>query len=1035
MKLTSNSRAMNINKITIHNIASFEHVVIDFTEGPLADDVRFLICGPTGSGKSTILDAICLALYNTTPRLESAKNETYIDNTDDFKVSRDDGSVAIDDPRMLMRKGTAEAYVILEFTDRNDRVLVAEWSCAKARKHLDGKVQDVKWSLSDSEGNVLHNGINPVSKAIREAVGLTFDQFCRTTMLAQGEFTRFLKAGDAEKSEILEKLTQTGIYSLVSRKIHEKKSAKEKEMVRLKDLLGGIVLLTPEQIAQIDARVMEIASELSALESEEKEITALRANLERQKTLRQNIVAYKERLSAHYEQYVGLSAGNLFLQSFIKNKEGEVSELETWLSDVAHLTPMYENAGIIETLLKNLSMARTQGAECASREPSLAEELKSLEAAHEHAVKLRDASVREDAQRAETLAEAKEALEKLGLKELMEQKSLVDNALQSITEILGIETEWEQAKAKCKEADEAYVSSVAELRRLCVQEEALKAGLSERQAEYERQVVVYEAKEAACKDILKEYRSRLSDGDSCPLCGQVIAHLMTDEEFESVLEPERLRLQELKAALDKAQNELNMCKADIKAQTKVCHNAETSLKTARTAHENTESKFKAHPLYEDRSDLRESLNVLQTQKQDRKEGLEKKIAEALECQNNVDKLQKEKNISGDEVTSAERKVASAQANINLKKAEIGANAERKKEYSESAEKILEEVGSMILIENWFSEWTADEAGFVTSLKEDVKTWRDKCLSLQNTKALLEKSSVVFEAVTSVSASVKELCPQWTLAEDLEPCRVSELQSKWSGLLAAVRSDKDALENTENELKGLCETAAEGDVRTLEQLSDEFDVVTLRKKILSEEKGGLDNQILQDKQNQLTLGQRQKDYDAAYADYEAWARLYDIFGSSDGKKMRNIAQSYVLKQLLVGANVYLRQLTGRYELAGQSGSLTILLKDNQSGGVLRPTSTISGGESFLISLALALGLSSLSNRSLSMDILFIDEGFGTLDSDSLSMVMETLERLHQVGGRKVGIISHVESLRDSMTTQIQVTPVNSTLSEVKVVSLI
>ena len=198
---------------------------------------------------------------------------------------------------------------------------------------------------------------------------------------------------------------------------------------------------------------------------------------------------------------------------------------------------------------------------------------------------------------------------------------------------------------------------------------------------------------------------------------------------------------------------------------------------------------------------------------------------------------------------------------------------------------------------------------------------------------------------------------------------------------------------------------------------------------------MDNQILQDKQNQLTLGQRQKDYDAAYADYEAWARLYDIFGSSDGKKMRNIAQSYVLKQLLVGANVYLRQLTDRFELAGQSGSLTILLKDNRSGGVLRPTSTISGGESFLISLALALGLSSLSNRSLSMDILFIDEGFGTLDSDSLSMVMETLERLHQMGGRKVGIISHVESLRDSMTTQIQVTPVNSTLSEVKVVSLI
>ena len=117
---------------------------------------------------------------------------------------------------------------------------------------------------------------------------------------------------------------------------------------------------------------------------------------------------------------------------------------------------------------------------------------------------------------------------------------------------------------------------------------------------------------------------------------------------------------------------------------------------------------------------------------------------------------------------------------------------------------------------------------------------------------------------------------------------------------------------------------------------------------------------------------------------------------------------------------------------QPGALTILLKDLYAGGLLRPMTTISGGESFLLSLSLALGLSTLSRQALSMDILFIDEGFGTLDNEYLNTVMDALERLHQMGGRKVGIISHVESLRERITTQIRLRRVDATLSRVEIV---
>ena len=134
---------------------------------------------------------------------------------------------------------------------------------------------------------------------------------------------------------------------------------------------------------------------------------------------------------------------------------------------------------------------------------------------------------------------------------------------------------------------------------------------------------------------------------------------------------------------------------------------------------------------------------------------------------------------------------------------------------------------------------------------------------------------------------------------------------------------------------------------------------------------------------------------------------------------------------IGANHYLRQLTDRYELECNPGSLTILILDKEAGGITRPTTTISGGEGFLISLALALGLSTLSKKALAMDILFVDEGFGTLDHTYLSTVIDTLERLHHIGGKKIGIISHVESLKERITTQIQVIKVNSTTSRVEI----
>ena len=153
-------------------------------------------------------------------------------------------------------------------------------------------------------------------------------------------------------------------------------------------------------------------------------------------------------------------------------------------------------------------------------------------------------------------------------------------------------------------------------------------------------------------------------------------------------------------------------------------------------------------------------------------------------------------------------------------------------------------------------------------------------------------------------------------------------------------------------------------------------------------------------------------------YLRWSQLNEMLGSHDGAKFRRIALSYILEELLAIANGYLSHFNDRYELEAQPGTLTILVRDLLQGDRTAVT-TLSGGESFMVSLALALALSSMTGKVFTVDTIFIDEGFGTLSANYLDKVMETLNHLYDMGGRRVGIISHVEALKERITAQIHV----------------
>ena len=164
--------------------------------------------------------------------------------------------------------------------------------------------------------------------------------------------------------------------------------------------------------------------------------------------------------------------------------------------------------------------------------------------------------------------------------------------------------------------------------------------------------------------------------------------------------------------------------------------------------------------------------------------------------------------------------------------------------------------------------------------------------------------------------------------------------------------------------------------------------------------------------------------------ETWARLNEMIGSADGRKFRRIAQQYTLDVLLGYANRHLAELSRRYRLERLPDSLTLLVVDQDMGDERRSVHSLSGGESFLVSLALALGLASLSSHSVRVESLFIDEGFGSLDAETLAVAMDALDNL-QTQGRKVGVISHVHEMAERIGVQIQVRPSAGGQSQLRV----
>ena len=290
------------------------------------------------------------------------------------------------------------------------------------------------------------------------------------------------------------------------------------------------------------------------------------------------------------------------------------------------------------------------------------------------------------------------------------------------------------------------------------------------------------------------------------------------------------------------------------------------------------------------------------------------------------------------------------------------------------------------------------------LKEEARQAADSAMAKVQ-MFLRVNDSYTQESLIQLSECPKE---KIKLIEDQQ----NELKIALQNAEAALNAIKSQYSDHTAKRPALSETDTK---ESLKAESDAYDKLALK---LAGEISLLEAELQNDAQNASKLGDLSAKAEAAKAERDKWARLNSLIGDSTGSAFRKIAQSYVLGSLVGAANNYMKDLTDRYVLTVVPGTFIITLEDAYQGYASRPASTISGGESFLVSLSLALALSDIGD-SLSVDTLFIDEGFGTLSGDPLRNAVNTLKALHTKAGRHVGIISHIEELKPQIPVRIQV----------------
>ena len=940
---------MKILAIRLKNLTSIEGMVeVDFTAEPLHSAGIFAISGPTGAGKSTLLDALCLALYDKAPRFATSVESVNLADVGDNQINQSD-------VRNLLRRGTSDGYAEVDFLGIDGRRYRSRWSVRRTRNKISGSLQPQTLEVKELDTEKEFQGTKKeLLIQLVELVGLTYEQFTRTVLLAQNDFATFLKSKGAAKAELLEKLTGTGVYSRISQEVYARNKAAQEEVTLIQNRMNVIELMPEEELLALQKE-----KELSA----EKHVTGIKLLAEQNEQL--NVVRslkmqedlWKKKQQEEQEE-----------QARLKMLQGALASQEEGL---VHFKAQWE------AIQPDLKKARQLDVQIQSQQDSYTQSKQMLQSANKQVSEQEQKMRMATEQLQVSYSSLNRLLNHVGIEKAL-QLEQVEEILRQEADKLTAEintneerllrlnsfgypllTE-EQMKLQkeltrqqnIRQLTETQTKTKAEIERLEKETTDCLKQLTEQETALKVTQRLYEnARMAVGKDV-KALRQQLQEGEACPVCGSTAHPYHQEQEVVDTLF--RSIEQEYNAAVANCQqinNRSIVLQRDWTHQKMVDGQIGEQLAALYKAGIDAGNEEQIqHRLTELAERILEYRNLYaEWQRSDEEIKKMRAYCEALRENVSLCRL-------------AMQKVSSAKEQLVL--LQNAASAEQKRfEVIEKALNVLCQERSQLL-----KGKSADEA-------EAAVAKREKELNLA-----LEKARKEVEAVHNRLSGLQGEMKQITLA-------IGELQEQYKKI------------GSPEQLPEIIKKQQEENLNTERALST------------------MEARLLQQAKNKLTVEQIAKELAEKQTIAERWAKLNKLIGSADGAKFKVIAQSYTLNLLLLHANKHLSYLSKRYKLQQVPDTLALQVIDCDMCDEIRTVYSLSGGESFLISLALALGLSSLSSNNLKVESLFIDEGFGSLDAESLRTAMEALVQL-QMQGRKIGVISHVQEMSERISVQVQ-----------------
>ena len=985
---------MKILAIRGRNLASLEgDFEIDFTVEPLLSAGIFAISGPTGAGKSTLLDTMCLALFARTPRTDQAKeNNVKLQDVSNEQLSQSD-------PRFLLRRGTSSGFAEVDFMALNGHRYRTRWSVARARDKENGRLQNPRLALYNLDKEEEEQGTRADLQArIIDLIGLTFEQFTRSVLLAQNDFSTFLKAEQGEKASLLEKLTGTELYSAISRQIFERNARAKEAFDLIQTRIQGIELLTDEEENDLRTRLAGTEKELQRVEKAKAEQQALQEavrSIEQQITIRQRqqkeaadkLVHATELLTVARHEYEKGVEEQQQSEARFKSLQQEILQarkldiqLDTAIRDLSHSEQQLKNV----MLRKEEAEKKYQAAVLRRRQG--AEEIARLTA------------WRERYKKKERIAEQLSAL-LLHLDAASATRSGMEAAVRSIEtlrqEMAALNKQLSDLQQTSANKQQALKRAEADYRNLEEELKAVDAPALDKQIEklrQEREQLLIEQARLEASGNIKDLRGRLQDGQPCPVCGST-HHPFANQVPVAPVSALTLQLQDLSNKketyvahtrhLTRLQQQLLQLHKELADSEAACKEMAGKQQLAASRQEREEAIVKEQSTLLTQSlsaaDLLFGNSEWQKAWLQNPETFRKTLTDfARQWHENTEKLHQ-----------LERQESAQKA-----------ECESLASFLPSLEKQAEESGQLHEKNRAaFSSLQAERKKLLNGRSAD-SVEQEYIRRMEELKERLKKLSATQTEQSGIADQTRGIADQ--IAKDLTEASADLLRRK----AALDKWTADYLDSSGGE--------------PLEVILSRY----------TQEKTELAFRLRTQTENKAKVSGLQEELNVRRTESERWAKLNELAGSADGAKFRRIAQGYTLDILLNYANVQLRELTRRYRLERVPETLALQVIDRDMCDEVRTVHSLSGGESFLVSLALALGLSSLSSNRMRVESLFIDEGFGSLDAETLRVAMDALESL-RTQGRKIGVISHVQEMTERIPVRVQVSRVGNGKSVVRI----